>query len=134
MDDTGTKTLEEIAQEARAAGRDAARAAQGLAQEARAIAGETADDLRSHAADAKATGQQAIDTARGVAGDAKDVARDAARNANARLDRIKEQAGELKVRGERYVAEQPLRSTLYAMASGAALAAMLMSFMRGRRD
>lgn len=139
MDDRNqTKTFEEIAQEARAAGRDAARAAQGIASEAQAIGSETAADLRPHAEDAAATAQQALDTAKGVAADAGAVAQDAAQTvadrAGQRLNALKSQAADLQARSARYVAEQPVQATLIAITVGAVATAALLSLLRGQRD
>lgn len=136
------KTPSQLAEEAKQTGRDAAQAAEGIAQEAKAIGASTAQSLRANAEDAKATGREALDTAKGLANDARDIAGDAAATgrryakdavgaASAKLRGLSNQASELQVACTRYVAAEPVKSILYAAAGGAAVTALLISFMRG---
>ena len=136
------KTPSQIADEARQTGRDAAQAAAGLTQEAKAIGAGAAQALRSSADDARTTGREAADTAKGLANDARDIAGDAAATgrryakdavqaASAKLRGLSNQASELQVACTRYVAEEPVKSILYAAAGGAFVTALLISFMRG---
>ena len=114
------KTPSEVAAEARQASHDAVEAVQG------------------HAA-------EALDTAKGVAADAQDIARDAAATgkvyARGALDAAGQKLGLLqdKVAAAqdsctRYIAQEPVKSTMMAVAGGALLTGLLMAALRGRRS
>lgn len=113
------KTPSELADEARQAGRDAMSAVQGQAAEA-------------------------LDTAEGVAADAKDVAQDAtaagkayARGAveaaSEKLGVLQDKVAAAQESCTRYIAQQPVKATMMAVAGGALLTGLLMAAVRGRR-
>lgn len=114
------KTPSEVADEARQAGRDAMSAVQGHAEEAR-------------------------DTAQGMAADAKDVARDAAATgkayarsaidaANEKLGVLQDKVATAQETCTRYIAQEPVKATMMAVAGGALLTGLLMAAVRGRRS
>ena len=138
------KTTSELAEEARHTGHDAVLAAQGYAQEGQRIGREAAQSLRATLADAKETGSEALDTVRGLTNDARDLASDAVRSGRSSARDVVSAVGErARQLGERvhrskeactaYTAEQPVRSTLIAVASGAAAMTLMLHFLQGRR-
>lgn len=139
------KTPSEVAAEARQTGHDAMEAVQGHAAEARAIGQEAAASLRPHLQDARAAGAEALDTAKGVAEDAKDTARDAAAAgkayvrsavdaANQKLGVLQDKVATAQYTCTQYIAKEPVKATLMAVAGGALLTGILMSALRGRRS
>ncbi|MDM0052967.1 hypothetical protein [Variovorax sp. J22R115] len=138
------KTASELAEEARQTGHDAVLAAHGYAQEGQRIGREAARSVRASLADAKETGSEALDTVRGLSNDARDLATDAIRSGRSSARDAVSAVGErARALGERvqhskeacagYIAEQPVRATLIAMASGAAAMTLMRHFLRARR-
>lgn len=114
------KTPSDIAAEARQTGRDAAQAIEGQAAEA-------------------------LDTARGVAADAKDIAHDASTTgkvyarsavdaAGRKLGLWQDKVAAAQESCTRYIAQEPVKSTMIAVAGGALLTGLLMAAVRGRRS
>jgi ElaB/YqjD/DUF883 family membrane-anchored ribosome-binding protein len=142
MDPTNAKTLDQLAEEAKDIGRDAMQAGKGHAAEAAAVGRSAAQAVRESVHDAQATAGEALDTARGLAADSVSLAGDAFESgrayAQAALDvagrTMSEASSRAADRGERYIADEPVRAVLYAAAGGALLTALLLAWMRGRRD
>jgi len=144
MESDNVKTPSQLADEARQTGRDALQAVQGYAQESGRIGRDAALSIRSSVEDAKEVGLQAAGTVAGLSNDAKDIARDAASTGkayakdavNATGRKIRDFRGHVthaKESCEQYVAEQPVRASLIAMAAGALVTSLLLSVVRGRR-
>jgi hypothetical protein len=144
MEPDDPKTPSQLAEEAETIRREALQALQGYAQESKRIGQDTLRSLGENTEDAKATGREALDTVRGLSNDAKDLGKDAAetgktyaRNAvnaaGAKIRSFRERVDDAKADCARYIAEEPVRATLYAAAAGAALTALLLATGRGRR-
>lgn len=144
MESDNVKTPSQLAEEARQVGRDAVEATQGYATEARRVGAEAIQSIRPSIEDAKATSREGLDTARGLAGDARDIVGDAAATGrayakdavNAAGRKLHEAQGRVQRTGEacaQFIADEPVKATLIAAASGAVLATLLMSALRGRR-
>lgn len=139
------KTPSELADEARQTARDAVQAAQGYARESGRIGRDAAQSIRWTVEDAKDTGGQALDTVKALSSDAADIAKDAAgvgrayaRNAIGATGRTlrdwKGQVSHAKERCKQYVADQPVRSSLIAVASGAVLMTLMLPLIKKRRN
>jgi len=113
------KTPEELAQ-------DAAQAAQGYASGAATIDSNAFQSIRSNVEDAKATGQEALDAAKGFA-------KDAVNAAGKKIEDLTGQINHLKARSTQHIADDPVRSIVYAAIGGALLTALLLALMRERR-
>lgn len=90
-------------------------------------------------------GAEALDTAKGIAADARDIAHDASETGKVYARDAVDAAGRKlgvwqdKVTAAqecctRYIAQEPVKSTLIAVATGALLTGLLMSAVRGRRS
>jgi ElaB/YqjD/DUF883 family membrane-anchored ribosome-binding protein len=138
-----TASASELADEAKRTAREALIAAQGYAQESGRIGRDGVQSIRSSVEDARTTGSEALDTVEGLSRDAADIAKDAAitgrtyaQNAvsatGKKLRDWKGQVNHAKESCERYVADEPVRSSLIAVAGGAVLMTVLLSFMKRR--
>lgn len=63
----------------------------------------------------------------------KGYAQDAVKPAGQKINSMKGQAADLKQRGLQFAADEPMKTVAYAAAGGAALTAVLMTLVRGRR-
>lgn len=138
------KSPAELADEARQTARDALEAAKGYAQESGRIGRDAAQSIRMTVDDVKETGAQALDTVGGLAHDAADIARNAGTTSKVyaqkavsatgrKLRDWQGQVDELKQSCTRYVAEEPMRSTLIAAGGGAILMTLLLAMVKRRR-
>ncbi|PNG58889.1 MULTISPECIES: hypothetical protein [unclassified Variovorax] len=138
------KSPAELADEAQQTARDALEAAKGYAQESGRISRDAAHSIRSTVEDVRETGGEALDTVRGLSHDAADIARSAgtagrvyARKAvgatGRKLRDWQGQVDEVKESCTRYIANEPVRSTLIAAGGGALLMTLLLSMMKRRR-
>lgn len=138
------KSPAEIAEETRQTAHEANEALHGHAVEAQQVGQAAMRSMQSSAEDAKQTGAEALDTARGVAADLRDRASDAAqigkvyaRNAvNAagrKLSTWQDQMADAQASCTRYIAQEPVKATLLAVAGGALLTGLLMASLRGPR-
>jgi hypothetical protein len=138
MESDNIKSPSQLAEEARQTGHDALLAAQGYAGESKRIGGEVADSIRTGVSDARETGSEAVDTVRGLSSDARDLSKDALRTGKAYVSGATQAAGakvqQAKDACTQYIAEEPVRATLMAMAGGAILTSLMLRLMRGRRD
>ena len=100
--------------------------------------------IRSAREDADSFGRKAADATQGYLQDAKakasatvqagkEYAQDAISATGQKIDRVKSQATDLKQRGMQFAADEPMKAVAYAAAGGAALTAVLMTLIRGRR-
>jgi hypothetical protein len=144
MESDNVKTPSQLAGEVKQTAHDALQAAQGYAQESGRIGRDAVQSIRSNVEDAKEVGLQAAGTVAGLSNDAKDIARDAAQTGkvyakdavNATGRKIRDFRGQVNHAREscvQYVADQPVRASLIAMAAGAVVTSLLLSTMRGRR-
>ena len=144
MESDNVKTPSQLADEAGNIGQDAVQAAQGYAQETGQIGKDAVQSIRSNLEDARETGRQAAGTMAGLSADARDLAKDAADtgrayargavNATGRKIRdFKGRMSDVRESCTHYIADQPVRSSLIAAASGAALMALLLALGRSRR-
>lgn len=136
----------ELADEARQFGGDALQAAQGYAQESGRIGGDALRSIRASVEDAREMGGRAADTAAAISADVKDVARDAGATGRAyardavhaagqKIRHLKERVGDAKANCAKYVADEPVRASLIAIAAGALATTMLLfAFRRSRRQ
>jgi len=110
---------------------EALQAAQGYARESGRIARDAIPSIRSNAEDAK-------EGAKEIAKDAASTGRAYARNAvNATGRKIRDFKGQVTHAKDsclQYVAEEPVRASLAAAATGAALMTLLLSLTRGSRS
>ena len=136
MESDNVKTPAQLADEARQLDR--------IAAEARRVGAEAVQSIRPSIEDAQATGREGLDTLRGIAGDARDIAGDAAATGRAYAKDAVNAAGkklhdaEGRVQRARdactqFIADEPVKASLIAAASGAVLTTLLMSALRGRR-
>jgi gas vesicle protein len=137
MEPDNVKSPSQLAEEARQTGHDALVAAQGYAQESKRIGSEVVQSIRSGISDARETGSEALDTVKGLSSDARDLSRDAAKTGKAYATDALHAAGakvqHAKDACTQYIAEEPVRATLLAAASGAILTSLMLRLMRGRR-
>lgn len=138
------KTPGEIADEAAQAAQDAARAARGHALEAAEVARTAVRSVQPILDDARSTIGEAMGTVQGLARDVRDIARDAVVTGGALTQRALDAAGrrlddgrarvlQTREQCEQYIAAEPVKATLWAMAGGALLAMLLGRAMRPQR-
>ncbi|MBT2325163.1 hypothetical protein J7E62_22795 [Variovorax paradoxus] len=118
MESNNLRTPSRFTEDAETMGGEALLAAQGYAQGS----GRTGSDA---AASIRADAEEAADTGRTYAKDAVNATGRKLRDFRGRLD-------DAKASCARYVADQPVRSTLVAAAAGALLTTLLLSLVRGR--
>jgi hypothetical protein len=144
MESSTPRTPAELAEEARQARDDAIAAAQGYAAESMAIGRSAAQSVRSNFQDATATGAQALDTAERMASDSMAIASEAVDTGRAYAQDAVDAAGKkigtvrmdlqgLKEKSFQYIADEPVRSVLYAAVGSALLTALVLAIGRGRR-
>lgn len=100
--------------------------AQDGVQDAKDLGRDAVATGRNYLDDAKKSGKQTLDTARSYA-------RNAVNSTGQKVSDIRSKASDLKEQGGQYIAEQPVRSVLMAVAGGAALTALLVAAVRRGR-
>jgi len=97
--------------------------AQSGAQGASDLSRDTAASRKNYSDEGMTSGRQALESA-------KTYAREAMNAAGDKVGGLKAKASDLKVQGDHYIAEQPVRSVLMAVAGGAALTALFVAAIR----
>lgn len=123
MANDDVKTPSELADEARQTGRDALNAAHFEAT-------QTANAARAVAEDAHDLAEDALQTGRAHGWSAVDAAQ---RRVSALKDQVTAQACAAQESCTRYIAREPVKATLMAVAGGALLTGLVLSSLRGRR-
>lgn len=125
------KTSSGLADEAEQTAQEALQAAQGYARGSGRIARDAIPSIRSNV-------EEARDDAKEIAEDVALTGRAYARNAvNATGRKIRDFKGQVTHAKDsclQYIAEEPVRASLAAAASGAVLMTLLLSLMRGSRS
>lgn len=121
------KTSSELADEAEQTAQEALQAAQGYARESGRIARDAIPSIRSNVEEVKEIAEDAALTGRAYA-------RNAVNATGRKIRDFKGQVTHAKDSCLQYIAEEPVRASLAAAASGAVLMTLLLSLMRGSRS
>jgi ElaB/YqjD/DUF883 family membrane-anchored ribosome-binding protein len=125
------RTFSGLADEAERTAQEALEAAQGYARESGRIAKEAIPSIRSNVEDAQ---EDAKEIAKATALTGRAYARNAVNSTGRKIRDFKGQVTHAKDSCLHYIAEEPVRASLAAAATGAALMTLLLSLMRGSRS
>jgi len=143
MEPNDIKTASELAAEAARTADEAGQAAQGYVSESKRIVREAAASIRPSVGEFKQLAAEAADTTGGLAHDAHDLSRDAMRSVGGYAARSLRMARDqmLRLSGQmedgtnacrQYVASNPMKAALAAVATGALLMTLARHAVKGR--